>query len=438
MTLLKSLAKRFGSRSFARQAWFYIVGLLICTIVIYSIMLGEFFSTGIDFMIAHDLRSIAAQYDRQNNLESPESVIEGRGIVVVEDYERLPEEIRLAFHGDSLKPLKLYEEELESPSSDFLDPNEDFAFLISFPRKNGQVLYVARVIGTEDLAAEEELLFDRISLYILAPGTAFLLLGALAAHLLNRRLSAPTLALTNWAQTLEIEGTAGVGHPDFNFTELNSIADRLSNEAARLSNLLQREQAFLRYASHELRTPIAVTRGTLELLYKRELPAEINDKLDRLARANRGMQDLVETLLWLSREAEPELDSVPTDIVAIVRSTLEDHAYLLRDNSVSISTSFEHEQVIVQSAPVPTKIVLANLVRNAFQHTVDGEVGITVTRRALTIQSVERDGVVVPDSLTGSDGIGISLVRRIADRMGWDLTLDVEHNTVTWRWVFRT
>ncbi|WP_244225164.1 histidine kinase dimerization/phospho-acceptor domain-containing protein [Vibrio aquaticus] len=63
--------------------------------------------------------------------------------------------------------------------------------------------------------------------------------------------------------------------------------------------------SFLGYASHELRTPIAVTRNNSELLCKmisKGIPSEKQlVVLDRIERAGFTMTDLTETLLWLNQ-----------------------------------------------------------------------------------------------------------------------------------------
>ena len=54
---------------------------------------------------------------------------------------------------------------------------------------------------------------------------------------------------------------------------------------ARISVIVVRERYFTGSASHELRTPITVITGALELLEQGELPAEEQKAVDRIRRA---------------------------------------------------------------------------------------------------------------------------------------------------------
>jgi len=54
---------------------------------------------------------------------------------------------------------------------------------------------------------------------------------------------------------------------------------------ARISVFVARERYFTGSASHELRTPITVITGALELLEQGELPAEEQKAVDRIRRA---------------------------------------------------------------------------------------------------------------------------------------------------------
>ncbi len=70
------------------------------------------------------------------------------------------------------------------------------------------------------------------------------------------------------------------------------------------ASLLERQQRFLHDASHELRTPVTIARGHLEL-FRREAPdaPELEVALDELAR----MERIVARLLLLAKAEQPEL-----------------------------------------------------------------------------------------------------------------------------------
>lgn len=84
--------------------------------------------------------------------------------------------------------------------------------------------------------------------------------------------------------------------------------------ATRLGSLLQRQERFLHDASHELRTPVTIARGHLEVLRQTSGPGdgEIDVALDELGR----MERLLDRLLLLARADQPnfvEIESIQLD-----------------------------------------------------------------------------------------------------------------------------
>ncbi len=85
--------------------------------------------------------------------------------------------------------------------------------------------------------------------------------------------------------------------------EVGDLARTIARYLARLRAFVERERAFAGNASHELRTPLAVIQSTTEVLLGDErLDERTRGRVDRIARAARGMADLTEALLMLARE----------------------------------------------------------------------------------------------------------------------------------------
>jgi two-component system OmpR family sensor kinase len=85
--------------------------------------------------------------------------------------------------------------------------------------------------------------------------------------------------------------------------------DQVQGVAEMRASLLERQERFLHDASHELRTPVTIARGHLELL-RREQPSspELDVALDELSR----MERIVERLLLLAKSEQqgPNLEEV--------------------------------------------------------------------------------------------------------------------------------
>lgn len=210
-------------------------------------------------------------------------------------------------------------------------------------------------------------------------------------------------------------------HPNFRYAELEQIASQLQGSYQRNAVLLEREHQFLRHASHELRTPIAVTRTNLELIEKMGMPPGYERPVERIDRANKGMQQLTETLLWLSRENEaaPSVHEIALD--QLLHELIDDLRYLLNEKEVALKT--EHIQALSPRlvSITPMRIILSNLIRNAFQYTCEGEIRFDLNEERLIIENIDAGSEMVdPDN---SFGLGLMLVKKICEKLGWELDL---------------
>src|SRR5438874_4215209 len=78
----------------------------------------------------------------------------------------------------------------------------------------------------------------------------------------------------------------------------------VGRQAAQRASLLQRQERFLHDASHELRTPVTIARGHLEVLRRTDVDAalEIDVALDELKR----IEQILERLLLLAKADQPD------------------------------------------------------------------------------------------------------------------------------------
>ncbi|HUU41677.1 MAG TPA: ATP-binding protein, partial [Desulfatiglandales bacterium] len=85
------------------------------------------------------------------------------------------------------------------------------------------------------------------------------------------------------------------------------------------------------------------------------------------------------------------------------------------------------------ASPSLLRVIVDNLIRNAFQHTYDGEIKIEVNQDGL---EVVNSGVVnnrmnntvslANDyQMNAGFGIGLDLVKRLCERFGWKLTINI-------------
>ena len=227
--------------------------------------------------------------------------------------------------------------------------------------------------------------------------------------------------------------------------EIDELARAFDRYLARLAAFVERERSFAADASHELRTPLAVIRGAAEVLADDPaLDAAQRERVARIERAAEEMAELIAALLLLAREeAEPPPESC--DARRIAAACIERYRTLAASRGTTLQLDAP-ATVALMAPPALFAIVVANLVHNAAAHTRDGSISVSLDAAALTVHdsgSGIRDealGRVFERHYRGPDsagaGIGLFLVKRICDRLGWQIALQsdpLEGTTATLR-----
>jgi signal transduction histidine kinase len=419
-SVMKPRNSKRQRRTMRRELALYVSGLALMTALAFSFALEFFFIKGLDEAVGGALlmeaRSFEAKY-RQN----PETPMSNSSSIrsFLDNLDNAPEFYRQLINPDTLQPGQFSDYHWEpNGEEDWEDSRYLIVYLHLLPDQRR--LFVISDYQSNLLTKEEQADFDqtwRLKLY-LAGG--YLLIMLLAIWLYNRRINHYTQKLADWADRLSLENIQQPV-PDFRFLELNSIAEQLRTAFDRIAGLLDREHQFVRHASHELRTPIAIIRANMELLQRVGIPTTLRCPMERINRASQNMQQLTETLLWLSRENDtpPSISSV--DPARLLDDISEELAYLLQGKEVELQRDYPEARSAHTLPMVPLRIVLANLLRNAFQFTERGTITLTVTSQSIVIRN--KSEYLAEDS-DSSFGLGLMLVQKICDRLGWQLYLE--------------
>ncbi|MQA73909.1 MAG: HAMP domain-containing protein [Solirubrobacterales bacterium] len=309
----------------------------------------------------------------------------------------------------------------------------------------GQVRYVAVPVRTEggtlgtfvvaSFVADERREVDEAVRIVAVVAAIVLVLGTVGAFFAAGRVLAPLRGLAAAARSVsgtQMDRRIRVEGDD----ELATLARTFNRMLDRLQIAFSSQREFIRDASHELRTPIAVSRGHLELLAeghlrnesdRREAIALVTGELDRMNR-------FVEELLLLAKAESPnflELETVPLgelceELIAKARG-IDDRDW--RVDATSSRSIVADRQRLTQAA--------MNLFQNAIAHTEPGDqiaIGAKVDAGEAVIW-VRDTGAGIPASEQGrifqrfsrglhsrgryeGTGIGLAIVRAIAEAHG--------------------
>lgn len=209
------------------------------------------------------------------------------------------------------------------------------------------------------------------------------------------------------------------------------ISARNITEERRLEAL---RQEVLSLVSHDLRSPLTVVRGYLDIL-DRPIDDERRAKaVDSARRASERMEELLDDLLHATRAERVFAPKVmrPVDVGVLVEGVATS---LQMSTEQTVSTSFE-PGVTVLGDPVRLEQAVTNLVGNAIKHgPPEGQIRVGVAARdGRAIISVEDDGPGIPEDQretvfergargsashgTPGMGLGLYIVRVVAEAHG--------------------
>lgn len=218
-------------------------------------------------------------------------------------------------------------------------------------------------------------------------------------------------------------------------SELNIIAHEANEHLERVELAVERERSLLDQASHEFRTPLAIIAGAADVLHAQQLPQISQRPLSRIDEAVETLTQTMEALLYLSREPSPEERKKVTALDELLADLISDHSYLLSDKPVSYVTD-ALEPLTLKAPESMVRIAVGNLLRNAAEHTHEGEIHISLADGKLCIRDsgtgfdVAQTAYRFTESLkqhgkrAGSAGLGLFLTQRICERFGWRLSLE--------------
>jgi PAS domain S-box-containing protein len=199
--------------------------------------------------------------------------------------------------------------------------------------------------------------------------------------------------------------------------------ERTEQLRAREQELAQQNgqlEQFTSVVSHDLRNPLNVAEGRLELA-KEECDSE---HLDHVRRAHERMTVLIADLLTLAREGDAVGEFESVDLGTLVENCWQ------AVGTADVTLAIEVERTIWADSSRLQQL-LENLMRNAVEH---GDEDVTVTVGSLDdgfyveddgpgISEDEQDEVFEAGYSTTEEGtgFGLSIVKQVADAHGWEV-----------------
>ena len=347
--------------------------------------------------------------------------------------------LTLSQRADLVEPLKLGEETVFGMTYNEADESYTFHKLSSIPFPAGtNILYVT---AFEHNGEELYLLLDGLvspvgtvtrttASLLFSISLLLVLVAGVLATVLSRIFSSPISEIAKRAKTISSEPYVPVGSESLEIAELNEALSLASTELRQVERL---RHDLIANISHDLRTPLALMEGYLEMM--RDLPDEMSaDNLNTVLAECKRLTSLVNDLLDVSRYENGGVALHPEtfSLTELVESLLAGYSELTRHEGYTL-LFHRAENVSLTADPTMISQAVTNLVNNAITYTgSDKTVTVTQTLHdsAVRIEVTDTGEGIDPDKLSliwdryykvdaahkraaKGSGLGLSIVRTV-------------------------
>lgn len=226
--------------------------------------------------------------------------------------------------------------------------------------------------------------------------------------------------------------------------ELEPIVQSFESVRERLSSAFAREGRFTSNAAHELRTPLAGLRASMEVALRRERTTDqYRSIMNECLGITCSMQGMVDSLLILAKGTQQDQETEPVDLESVLRRAFAANSEAMEARGLTVQWSEVGDPTVTCVALLAERIA-ANIASNAVQYAAAGstisvaleEAGDHVGVRtgndteALAPDTAERAleplwrGDAARTDATLHAGLGLSIVQQCVEAMGGAVSVE--------------
>jgi heavy metal sensor kinase len=386
------------------------------------------------------LTVLANEIDERHDLAlaakdaTEEIQISGRTVAV------LSADGRLLASNDPEQAGFLASRRASSPLMTVAAPGGDVRMVATSGSHDGVTYEIRIAAPLAGLAAERSALMEALGI-----GLALaLVLAGVGGWLIGRQALQPLVAMANETRAMTSETDMRVTVPPTR-DELEQLGQAFNGLLGRLDKSMSAQRQFMADASHELRTPVSVTRTAAQVMLGREgrSEQEYRESLAIVAEQAARLTRMVDDMFLLARAEARGRPLQPTAIYLdeLVGECTRAVRVLADARGVDVRTNGEREVPLVGDENLLRQLVI-NLLENAVSHTPpgghvgvelcasNGTVSMAVTDSGPGVPEEERERIferfvrLAPSGAQTGAGLGLPIARWIAEQHGGRLTLE--------------
>jgi signal transduction histidine kinase len=307
---------------------------------------------------------------------------------------------------------------------------------ISYRQLEFPVTVAGKLYKVDVLKSQEET-EDLVQL-ILQITLAIVLLLLISLFLINRfvlgKLWKPFNSTLQQIKQFNLSGKDQVHLEQTNINEFTELNNAVSLMTKRVSQDYDEIKNFTENASHEIQTPLAIIKSKLELLSQSEnLNEEQMNSIQSISETTSRLSKLNQSLILLTKIDNKQFrETEQVDISELALHHLNNYEELLHAKNITVTKNIEPNLKLVMNENL-AEILIINLITNAIKHNIDnGSIQIKITMNSFSVTNTGLELESDPSELferfkkdkvnSDSLGLGLSIVKKICERYGFEIT----------------
>ena len=229
-------------------------------------------------------------------------------------------------------------------------------------------------------------------------------------------------------------------HDEENFIEFSILQKSFKNMLIRLKEQSQLQIDFVNNASHELKTPIFVIKGYVDMLndWGKDDKEVLDEGLIVLKKEIQNMQELTEKLLFLAKSRNLTIEKTSINLDNILKEVIDNLIFAYPKQKINYSSS----EIFIDSDAALLKLLFKNLIENAIKYGKDNPINIELKKENKIKVTIEDFGVGISEKALPhiferfyredearnreikSYGLGLSIVKEIVALLNIDIQVE--------------
>ena len=229
-------------------------------------------------------------------------------------------------------------------------------------------------------------------------------------------------------------------HSEENFIEFSILQKSFKNMLIRLKEQSQLQIDFVNNASHELKTPIFILKGYVDMLsdWGKNDKEVLDEGLIVLKKEIQNMQELTEKLLFLAKSRNLTLEKTNINLDSILKEVIDNLIFAYPKQKINYSSS----EIFIDSDAALLKLLFKNLIENAIKYGKDNPINIELKKEKKVKLIIEDFGVGISEKALPhiferfyredearnreikSYGLGLSIVKEIISLLDIDIQVE--------------